>query len=393
MQTSLIGTMRHGVLFMKSVAALVLITFASLLISPTVMAAKAELQRQERMRPAPVSEDERVAQALTQVKEILTAFKDMDGAIDKANKGRKLGDEITIATAPKTFFDDDKTKQRLVRLKSLRQQLLAMHDGALERFEATERHLKDKKLSPVIMERHEKAVRQYEQEMARLMGNLAAVEIAQGEAAVQAALANAFEQMKDKQQERSHQFTDPNDLPFGPSKGKVREPLTTKEELQALVTEPVMLASADDSQPLMLAALAPNPAPGGADLAETEDVQITEAIKALAAELDHHPAKIYNWVYNNIEFMPTYGSIQGSDMTLRTKRGNAFDTSSLLIALLRASGIHARYAYGTISVPADKVMNWVGGVTVPEAAMNLMGQGGHPQYRTVPGRCDSADQA
>src|SRR5439155_12030875 len=34
--------------------------------------------------------------------------------------------------------------------------------------------------------------------------------------------------------------------------------------------------------------------------------------------------------------------------------------------------------YGTIEVPADKAMNWVGGVTVPQAGQNLMGQGGIP---------------
>lgn len=55
-------------------------------------------------------------------------------------------------------------------------------------------------------------------------------------------------------------------------------------------------------------------------------------------------------------------------MTLQTKRGNSFDTASLLIGLLRAANIPARYVYGTIQIPADKAMNWVGGVTKPEAA-------------------------
>ena len=43
---------------------------------------------------------------------------------------------------------------------------------------------------------------------------------------------------------------------------------------------------------------------------------------------------IYQWVRNNIEFIPSYGSIQGSEYTLENRRGsNAFDTASLLIAL------------------------------------------------------------
>jgi hypothetical protein len=72
---------------------------------------------------------------------------------------RWLGDKI--ATPPKSFFDDDKTKTRLARLKALRQQLVDMHAGALARFDETERHLKAHDLSPVILKRHEQAVRLY----------------------------------------------------------------------------------------------------------------------------------------------------------------------------------------------------------------------------------------
>ncbi|MEG2268397.1 MAG: hypothetical protein RSC68_29235, partial [Acinetobacter sp.] len=57
------------------------------------------------------------------------------------------------------------------------------------------------------------------------------------------------------------------------------------------------------------------------DLTANEDVQISQEIKDLAAQLNHNPAKIYKWVYDNIEFVPTYGSIQGSAYTLETKRG------------------------------------------------------------------------
>ncbi|MFL0798773.1 MAG: transglutaminase domain-containing protein, partial [Cellvibrionaceae bacterium] len=40
--------------------------------------------------------------------------------------------------------------------------------------------------------------------------------------------------------------------------------------------------------------------------------------------------------------------------------------------------IPAQYAYGTVEMPINKVMNWVGGVDTPEAALNLLGQGGIP---------------
>jgi hypothetical protein len=81
----------------------------------------------------------------------------------------------------------------------------------------------------------------------------------------------------------------------------------------------------------------------------------------------------------------SYGSIQGSQYTLETKRGNATDTASLLLSLLRAANIPAKYAYGTVEIPVDKVMNWVGGVTKPEAAQSLLGQGGIPNVALIEG--------
>ena len=135
----------------------------------------------------------------------------------------------------------------------------------------------------------------------------------------------------------------------------------------------------------MLAVSASSTAATDPNLAATEDVQFTPAIQALATQLNHNPVTIYNWVYNNIEFVPTYGSIQGSDMTLQTLKGNAYDIASLLIALYRVSGIPARYAYGLVDLPAANVENWVGGVNVPEAAQQLLGQGGVPNIGVVSG--------
>lgn len=141
------------------------------------------------------------------------------------------------------------------------------------------------------------------------------------------------------------------------------------------------------AEPLNLFAAITDPKapPTADDLAATEDVRITPAIRAKAQELGNNPVNIHNWVRNTIEFIPSYGSIQGSEMTLQARRGNAFDIASLEIALLRAAGIPARYVYGTIQLPADKLMNWVGGVTNPDAALNLMGQGGIPSIGLVSG--------
>ena len=113
-----------------------------------------------------------------------------------------------------------------------------------------------------------------------------------------------------------------------------------------------------DLSEYMIFAQVSNP-PTAADLAETIEIQLTPAITAKAAELNNEPVAIYNWVRNNIEFVPTYGSIQGADYCLQTKLCNAFDTSSLLISLLRASNIPAKYVEGTVEIPIEKVKNCV----------------------------------
>jgi hypothetical protein len=133
--------------------------------------------------------------------------------------------------------------------------------------------------------------------------------------------------------------------------------------------------SAFRNSQFMVAQAAPANAPTADDLAETTEIQFTPDIQALATQLNHNPVKIYEWVRNNIEFVPTYGSIQGADMCLQTMQCNAFDTASLLIALLRSSHISAHYVYGTIEVPIDKAMNWVGGFSEPKAAVNFIASG------------------
>lgn len=120
-------------------------------------------------------------------------------------------------------------------------------------------------------------------------------------------------------------------------------------------------------------------------LAENDDVQITSSIRALATQLNNHPLEIFNWVRNNIEFAPTHGSIQGSDVTLLARRGNAYDTASLLIALLRAAGVAARYAYGTVQIPTGPALNWIGQMQSADAAAVLMSQGGIPNASIISG--------
>ncbi|MEW6714862.1 MAG: transglutaminase domain-containing protein [Nitrospirota bacterium] len=128
--------------------------------------------------------------------------------------------------------------------------------------------------------------------------------------------------------------------------------------------------------PNLLLALATPPT--DADLSETIEVQFTPEITAKAEELQHNPVKIYNWVRNNFEYEPYYGSLKGAQQTLLEMVGNDFDQASLLIALLRASNIPARYVYGTAEIPIEKLMNWAGGVTDPNTAATILATAGIP---------------
>ena len=138
-----------------------------------------------------------------------------------------------------------------------------------------------------------------------------------------------------------------------------------------------------DSSPFLLAQATVQPSAD--DLAETPDVQFTDAIRAKAQELGGKPLKIYEWVRNNIEYAPTYGSIQGADQCLQSKICNDMDTASLLIALLRVSGVYSHYEYSTIEIPIEQAMNWVGGVTDPKMVGTILATNGIPAKMLVSG--------
>lgn len=113
------------------------------------------------------------------------------------------------------------------------------------------------------------------------------------------------------------------------------------------------------------------------ELENSEEATVTPHIQALADQLGHNPVKIFNWVRNNIDFVPTHGAIQGAELTLINRRGNAADTNSLLVALLRASGIPARFVYGTVDVPLAQAVNWLKAGSA-QGAVDTVQTGGIP---------------
>lgn len=99
------------------------------------------------------------------------------------------------------------------------------------------------------------------------------------------------------------------------------------------------------------------------DLMETPETLFTPELIELATSLNNDPVEICTWVRNEIDYEPYYGSQKGANETYIDRAGNDIDTSSLAIALLRISGVPARYYTGDVKLKIDDLKNWVG---VPE---------------------------
>lgn len=85
-------------------------------------------------------------------------------------------------------------------------------------------------------------------------------------------------------------------------------------------------------------------------LASTPDANTTDPfIQEEAARLQYDPNEIFNFLHTQIGYNAYTGSVRGARGTLWSSAGNALDVASLGVALMRASGIPAQYAQGTLS--------------------------------------------
>ena len=123
--------------------------------------------------------------------------------------------------------------------------------------------------------------------------------------------------------------------------------------------------------------------PQSEDLAETDETRLNLEIKELAESLDS-VVDMYEYVRNNIDFEPYYGSRKGASGALAQKSGNDYDQASLLIAMLRYKNIPARYVRGFAEIDIDKAMEWAQAET-PEAAAKILAAAGIPVTTIVSG--------
>lgn len=147
--------------------------------------------------------------------------------------------------------------------------------------------------------------------------------------------------------------------------------LTPEEVLAGILPPPVQLASLASDWSRALPLLGALPAPAAEDLAETPETRRTPRIVQLQQSLGASPVALYNYVHTRIAPELYFGSKKGAEATLDEESGNDFDQASLLIALLRAAGIPARYEYGTVALSKEQALSLTGAVDVRSAASVL----------------------
>jgi RHS repeat-associated protein len=83
------------------------------------------------------------------------------------------------------------------------------------------------------------------------------------------------------------------------------------------------------------------------------------SIAELARALKNDVNLIYEYVYTNIEYSPTYGVKKGALGTILDGHGNDFDQAALMVALLRQAGYTASYVYGQIQLTPAQLTAWL----------------------------------
>lgn len=107
----------------------------------------------------------------------------------------------------------------------------------------------------------------------------------------------------------------------------------------------------------------------------TQPVEITTLAASLKCDVD----LIYEYVYNNIEYEPLFGSNKGPVGTLLDQRGSDSDQVQLFTALLTAAGYSSsqlNLQYGYIRLNGAQASGWLGVKNDGQAIAQLFANGG-----------------
>lgn len=269
-----------------------------------------------------------------------------------------------VISAGSSDHSDEAGVDAVAILLDLESDLLSADQAMTAHLELVEAELKDRGLPEDKLDRHRTVIERHRQTADELLGlltDLRAQSFAGDIAGPLSRLKDYFERHIFEPEPQSYSNAHP--LPVQPH--VLQAPVLQKDEIPP---------TRDSRRSIATGAKGYDPA----DLLETPDIQFTQEIQDLAAALDNSPVRMYNYVRENFEFEPYLGSRKGAQQTLDHKGGNDYDQASLLIALLRVSGLPARYARGTIEMPIDRAKNWLGIQDAANAASILAtaGMGG-----------------
>jgi len=281
--------------------------------------------------------------------------------VSKLKKVTKKGDWSTeFATEIRTVLD-------------LRESIATADKALRNEFAKTEKRCIDAGFSDVILERHHKMVANYERSIGTLLGYFDILDKSTGEGKMGLTL-DTIEKIKDNL-ERHPVRKDPPLLSSDSSNALEQKVKSHKEWKESDIFQFTSQIAQDsriylaydqskDGSGSSYESTSSLDLPSAGDLTSSFGAQITSEIEDLAASLDNSPLKIFEHLRNNFDFELYRGSWKGSQQTHLQGSGNDYDLASLLIALLRASGIPARYVRGAVTIPLDRAMNWMGAESV-----------------------------
>ncbi|MBI5676855.1 MAG: transglutaminase family protein [Nitrospirae bacterium] len=239
-----------------------------------------------------------------------------------------------------------------------------------------------------IKQRHKDFVKHYDDNLKELNTDLDAIDKAKTEAEINAQIEKTKAFLEKVKSPKKHTPLDPNNLPHQmdePVKPlRIESKISQKTQIHLAETIIKIYDIAMDILVPAAYAVEISPEEKAVNLSETIETPLSPEIMEFANELGDIPIDIFVSVRDGFKYEPYAGSVKGAVQTLREKSGNEWDLASLLITLLRGKGIPARYAVGTIQMPIDQAMGWLG-VENPDMAATLLVSNGRPTSVIVNG--------
>lgn len=327
----------------RVIAALTTFFFTFAICSPSALACYTNIKEQ--------TKKEKYEQNILTLSKVNPVGEQLKSIFEIAND---LDKELSLVK-----LDQKKVDQLSVRLKQTADKLKELNEVEKTALATEIERIKDKNLSKLHLSRQKDFNEHYESHMAKVFD----------------ALSSVLAKLKlNEQLEKSDisQLMASVDYPIA------RQNQSTNSELDFVDAPPRDMYTTQSQINALLGVTGSEEWELDDYLATDSATQSSDLIEQKVAELGADPVQLYNWVYNNVKFIPSYGVMQGADYTMQTKQGNAFDISSTLVSMFRTADIPARFNYGVVALDAKKVQNWVGGVKNIGAATNLISQGGIP---------------